>query len=316
MIPDDLDPDIRRFQRMLAEGYAAHPPLGTVSRLQARQIVEAVRAPLAQGGPKMVHTETVCIDAAPHGPLRLRIHRPSSNPSLPALVYLHGGGWVYFSLDTHDRLMREIASRARRVVVGVEYALAPEARFPVALEQTVAAWQWLHSQAPLRGIDVARIALGGDSVGANLALATALVLRNSGVAPDAVLMSYGVFSDDEDGKSFADFDGPQYALGRDEMRSFWHAYLHRDADRHNPLAMPMKAELHNLPRCCLVVAECDVLRDGSLAMADRLRAAGVPTRLQRHPRATHSFLEAMSFSPKANFALDLCCAWLREESPL
>jgi acetyl esterase len=251
--------------------------------------------------------------------VRLRVHRPSTARLLPALVYLHGGGWVFFSIDTHDRLMREIAARAGRVVIGVDYARAPEARFPVALEQTVAAWRWAEFNADALGLDAARIALGGDSAGANLVMAAALKLRDSGtlfgLQPDALLLNYGVFSDDDSSESFTRFDGPRYTLGRDEMKGFWQQYLRSDADRGDPLAMPLKADLHGLPRCGLVVPECDVLRDGNLAMAERLQAAGVPVALQRHAGATHSFLEAMSFSATADAALDQSCAWLRGESP-
>jgi len=314
MTDDDLAPDIRCFQQMLAAAYATHPPLSSVSLPQARLIAEAVRAPLAQGGPQMVHTADLSPALTPHGSLRLRVHRPQAATALPALVYLHGGGWVFFSIDTHDRLMREIAARSGRVVIGVDYARAPEARFPVALQQTVAAWRWACAQADALGLDAARIALGGDSAGANLALAAALVLRDAGASPEALLLNYGVYSDDDSSESFTRFDGPCYTLERDEMRGFWQQYLRDDADRANPLAMPMNGALHDLPRCCMVVADCDVLRDSNLAMAERLRAAGVALQLQCHAGATHSFLEAMSFSPTANQALDQICAWLREEA--
>jgi len=312
---DELSADMRGFQQVLAAGYAAHPPLASVSLDEARRIVEAVRAPLAQGGPRMWRTDDVDI-GTPQAPLHLRIHRPSEAPTLPALVYLHGGGWVFFSIATHDRLMREIAARAGRVVIGVDYARAPEARFPVALDQTVAAWRWAHAQANALGLDPARIALGGDSAGANLALAAALVLRDEHTAsPDALLLNYGVYSDDDSGESFTRFDGPRYTLERDEMRGFWQHYLGDAADRADPRAMPLHAALQGLPRCGLVVAECDVLRDGNLALAERLRAAEVALHLQRHAGAPHSFLEAISFSPTAREALDLSCAWLRAENP-
>lgn len=308
MPTDDLAPDIRRFQQALAAGYAAHPPLDDVSLDEARAITEQVRAPLTRGGPAMVRRE----DHHLSGGLRVRLLRPSAAPVLPALVYLHGGGWVFFSLETHDRLMRELAARSGRMVIGVDYTRSPEARFPVALEQTLAAWRWVRDEAGGLGVDPARIALGGDSAGANLALSAALDLRAEGARPDALLLLYGAFSDDDTGESFVRFDGPAYTLGRDEMRGFWRQYLRDEDDRDDPRAMPLKAELRGLPRCALVVPECDVLRDGSLALAARLRSAGVPVSLQRHPGATHSFLEAVSFSPLADRALAQCSGWLRE----
>jgi acetyl esterase len=310
---DDLAPDMRRFQRWLAAAYAQHPPLDSVSLPEARLIAERVRAPLTHGGPTMVHRRDLQI-ATPHGALRLRIHTPTAAQRHPALLYLHGGGWVFFSIDTHDRLMRELAARAGRTVIGADYARAPEARYPVAREQAVEAWRWARANADELGIDAGRIALGGDSAGANLALAAALVLRDAGERPDALLLNYGVFGDDDSTESYTRFDGPAYNLGRDEMRGFWNRYLGHPRPVDDPLAVPLKARLAGLPRCCLVVPECDVLRDDSLALADRLRAAGVPVAVQRHAGAVHSFLEAISDSDAAERGLAQSSAWLRGDA--
>lgn len=310
---DDLAPDMRRFQRWLATAYAGHPSLDTVPLDEARLIAERVRLPLTHGGPTMVRRQDVRIDTA-HGPVRLRIHTPTAAACHPALLYLHGGGWVFFSIDTHDRLMRELAVRARRTVIGIDYARAPEARYPIAREQAVAAWRWARSHAADLGLDADRIALGGDSAGANLALAAALVLRNAGERPDALLLNYGVFDDGDATESYRRFDGPAYNLGRDEMRGFWDRYLGTPRPAADPLAAPLKAGLAGLPRCCLVVPECDVLRDDSLALAGRLREAGVAVALQRHPGAVHSFLEAVSFSETAQHALALSSEWLRGDA--
>jgi acetyl esterase len=307
---DDLTPDMRRFQQWLAAAYAQHPSLDGVSLPEARRIAEHVRAPLTQGGPTMVRTRDAQAPT-PHGPVPVRVHVPTAAPVQPALVYLHGGGWVFFSIETHDRLMRELAARSGRIVIGVEYARAPEARYPVALEQSIAAWRWVRSGAQTLGIDPERIALAGDSAGANLALATALVLRDAGERPDALLLNYGVFCDDDSTESFTRFDGPAYNLGRAEMRGFWSHYLGDAPERDDPLAMPLRAPLAGLPRTCLVVPECDVLRDDSLALATRLREAGVDVAVQRHAGAVHSFLEAVSFSETAERALGQSAAWLR-----
>jgi len=314
---DDLDPDIRQFQRRLAAGYATHAALDRVPLAEARRIVEAVRAPLTQGGPVMAERRD--IELAPDGlpALRLRVHRPDGAPTLPALVYLHGGGWVYFSLDTHDRLMREYAARSGRVVIGVAYAQAPEHRFPVALQQVLAVLRWLRAAPDALGADRARIALGGDSVGANLALAAAMVLRDAGEADalHGLLLNYGVYSDDDESESFRRFDGPLYTLGRDEMLGFWQGYLRNEADRQNPRAQPLRCDLSGLPPALLVVAECDVLRDSSLQLGAALRAYGNTPNLQRYAGATHSFLEAMSFAALSVRALDDSADWLRQLTP-
>jgi acetyl esterase len=311
---DDLASDMRHFQRWLAAAYAQHPALDSVSLPEARLIAERVRAPLTHGGPTMVHRHDLQI-ATPHGALRLRIHTPTTAARHPALLYLHGGGWVFFSIDTHDRLMRELAARAGRTVIGIDYARAPEARYPVARDQAVAAWRWTLARAEQLNVDPGRIALGGDSAGANLALSAALVLRDAGERPDALLLNYGVFDDGDATESYARFDGPAYNLGRDEMRGFWDQYLGRPRPPADPLAAPLKARLAGLPRCCLVVPECDVLRDDSLALAERLRAAGVPVDVQRHPGAVHSFLEAVSLSETAERGLAQSSAWLRGDAP-
>lgn len=307
---DDLTPDMRRFQRWLAAAYAKHPPLDSVALPEARLIAERVRAPLAQGGPVMVRRHDLPVDT-PHGPVRVRIHTPTEAGRHAALLYLHGGGWVFFSIDTHDRLMRELAARSGRVVIGVDYARAPEAGYPVAREQAVAAWRWARDNAATLGLDPGRIALGGDSAGANLAITAALQLRDAGQRPDALLLNYGVFGDDDRTESYSRFDGPGYNLGRDEMRGFWDRYAGEARPIADPRAVPLKADLAGLPRCCLVVPECDVLRDDSLQLAERLRDAGVPVALQRHAGAVHSFLEAVSMSETAERALADSGAWLR-----
>jgi acetyl esterase len=311
---DDLTPDMRRFQRWLADAYAKYPALDGVGLDEARLIAERVRAPLAQGGPMMVRRHDLQIDTV-HGPVRLRIHTPTEAARHPALLYLHGGGWVFFSIDTHDRLMRELAARSGRVVIGVDYARAPEAPCPVAREQTVAAWRWARDHAGSLRLDPGHIALGGDSAGANLAITAALELRAAGERPDALLLNYGVFGDDDTTESYTRFDGPAYNLGRDEMRGFWDRWAGPARPVADPLAVPLRADLAGLPRCCLVVPECDVLRDDSLQLAERLAAAGVPVALQRHPGAVHSFLEAVSMSGTAEQGLALSAAWLRGDAP-
>jgi len=316
--PDDLDPDIRLFRQRLTDGYAAHPPLDSVDIAQARAIAEAVRAPLARGGPGMAHSRDLLLTLPGAAPLRLRVHRPEQAAALPALVYLHGGGWAYFSVDTHDRLLREYAARAGRVVIGVDYARAPEARFPVALEQTVAVLRWLREHPAETGVDLSRIVVGGDSAGANLALAAAAVLRDAGepAALQGLLLNYGVYGDDDDSESFQRYGGPNYTLGRDEMRGFWRQYLRDAADRHDPRAQPLRGALGGLPPCLLVVAENDVLRDSSLQLAARLRDAGGAVTLRRYVGATHSFLEAVSFAAISQRALAESCAWLRALPPV
>jgi len=311
---DELDPEIRRFRQLLAAGYAAHPDLATVTKAEARRIAEAVRAPLAAGGPVMAHTQDAVVPGAV--PVRVRIHRPGTDAALPALVYLHGGGWTLFSIDTHDRLMREYAHRAGVAVVGVDYALAPEAPYPVALRQVAAVVGWLRGgQAP--GIDGMRLALGGDSAGGNLALAAAMHLRDRAPAHlRALVLNYGAYSRSTESASHRRYSGPEYLLNSAEMLGFWRDYL-GDSGVHDddPLAQPLLApidRLRLLPPVWLAVAQCDVLHDDSIAMAERLRAAGVSTSCVVYPGTTHGFVEAASLAAVSRRALDETAAWLRQ----
>ena len=305
------------FQRRLAAGYAAHPDLGSVPIDEARRIAAAVRAPFAEGGPVMARTvEHIATHGGVSVPVRVHIPPATSTP-LAALVYLHGGGWRYFSVDTHDRLMREYAARAGIAVVGIEYALAPEAPYPAALRQTSATLDWLQRDAAALGIDATRLAIGGDSAGANLALAAALQLDASGrpSALRALVLNYGTFRRDTDSASHRLFCGPRYSLTSEEMVGFWRDYLgpaHATAD--DASAEPLRATsraLRGLPPCYLAVAECDVLRDDSVALAALLAQADVDVTTVVYPGTTHSFLEAMSIAAVSRRALDETAAWLR-----
>jgi acetyl esterase len=243
--------------------------------------------------------------------VRARIHIPVATPGLGALLYLHGGGWTMFSIDTHDRLMREYASRSGAAVVGIDYSLSPEAKFPVALEEVVAALGWLAREGPAIGLDPVRLAIGGDSAGANLAVAAALRVRDArGPALRAMLLNYGAFGP-EAGESFVRYAGPRYMLTPEEMQFFWDAYTSGPADFSDPLVAPSRADLHGLPPAFFCIAACDILADTSRAMAARCAAAGVPCEVRTYAGATHSFLEAVSIAPLADRALTEAATWLR-----
>lgn len=250
----------------------------------------------------------------PRGPVRLRIHDPQASASpKPALIYLHGGGWTLFSIDTHDRVMREYAHRAGVVVVGVDYALAPEAPFPAALEQVVEVVRWLARGEGGAAIDARRIAIGGDSAGGNLSVCAALVLRQAGEGEllKALLLIYGGFDNEPSPEADRRFGGPGYMLTPEERVVFWRNYVPDPKDLQNPLARPILADLKGLPPALLVVGECDILIEHNRRMAERFAAAGVPVRLDVYAGATHSFIEAMSIAAVARRALQESSDWLR-----
>lgn len=310
--PARLDPDIMRFidavrakGRELTAGRVLDWP-------QRRVIAEQSRLPWQQGGPEMACTVERIADTEV-GPVRLRFYDPAPTEPKPALIYLHGGGWALFSIDTHDRLMREYARRSGMMVVGVDYALAPEARYPVALNQVVGVVRWLREHGAELGVDVERLALGGDSAGGNLSMGAVLKLRDAGQADavKAVLSIYGGFSPDCSPAARQRYGTEDDMLTANEVDEFWNNYIGKMADRRDPYAAPVLARLHDLPPSFLVVAECDVLAEQNLLMAGCLLEAGVAVKVKVYPGAPHSFIEAISLSAVTNQAIDDGAAWLR-----
>jgi acetyl esterase/lipase len=309
----DLDPEIRRFIALVGAGFAQYPPLDSLSFPGARRVAELVRAPWAAGGPVMARTFERLIPTAT-GELRARFHEPHEPSPRPALIYLHGGGWTLFSIDTHDRVMREYAARAGIVVVGLDYPLSPEVRFPLALEQIAAAVLWIGEHGSALGIDPARIAIGGDSAGGNLSMATCLRLRDQGhgMALTGLLLNYAVFDRECSADAQRRYGGEGYMLASGEMDGFWHNYLGEDAEAAEaPLACPIRAQLEGLPPALLVIPECDLLAEQGVRMAERLRAAGVPVEARIYRGASHSFLEAVSMAALSQRAFDESASWLR-----
>lgn len=311
---DDVDPQIRRFVDAVGAAYAAHGPFERLTPPEQRKVCEQVRAPWREGGPEMASIRELSIPTQ-RGPVRLRIYEPqAAGPPKPALVYLHGGGWTLFSLDTHDRVMREYAYRAGVTVVGVDYALAPEAPFPAALAQIVEVVRWLGRGGGGPGIDPGKIAIGGDSAGGNLSVCCALVLRQAGEGGllKALLLIYGGFDNQPSPEADRRFGGPGYMLTPEERVIFWRNYVPDPKDLQNPLARPILADLRGLPPAMLVVGECDILIDHNRQMAERFEAAGVPVRLNVYAGATHSFIEAMSIADVARRALQDSSDWLKQ----
>jgi len=306
----DLDSDIRHFIRTMAAALARHSAFESAPHADQRRWAEEARAPWRQGGPPMLESRELSISTR-HGPVRARMHRPGAGIR-PGLVYLHGGGWTLFSIETHDRVMREYAARASCCVVGVDYALSPEHKYPVALEQVVDVIDWLVERAAELGIDAGRLAVGGDSAGANLSVAACLVRRDRHASPPlrAMVLNYGAFATRCSEQSCRRYGGPEYMLGCEEMAGYWRNYLRGNGDAEDPLACPLLAEHAGLPPAFLAVAECDILAEQSIEMCHRLRAAGVPSDCVVYRGASHSFLEAMSVAEVSNRALSDASAWL------
>ncbi|HZZ35185.1 MAG TPA: alpha/beta hydrolase fold domain-containing protein [Caulobacteraceae bacterium] len=309
----EIDPEIARFVAAVQVGYAAHPDLAARSPAERRAVAERVREPWRKGGPAMARrADLIAPTAARAVPVRLLAAEQAATPR-PAMIYLHGGGFTTFSLDTHDRVMREYAARTGAIVIGVDYSLSPEAKFPVALNETVGVVDWLGAESASLGVDPGRIAIGGDSAGANLALASAIVLRDRGRAGPlaAMVLNYGFFDADLTTTSQRRHGGTDKMLSSEELAGYIEGYLGGTPHGDNPLALPLLADLDRLPPSFHVIAECDPLRDADLALVRRMTAAGDRVESRLYRGATHSFLEAVSISAIAERAFAETSAWLR-----
>lgn len=308
---EDLDPQVRRFVQEVGAAWAREPSLDSVTPAEARRIAETVRRPWTRGGPGMMAVTEADVPV-PTGNVRVRCYDPGPAGVKPALVYMHGGGWTLFSLDTHDRVMREYAARAHIAVVGVGYSLAPETKYPIALEEVCGVVRLLRSQGVTFGVAADRIAIGGDSAGANLATAACLKLRDEGRPADvrAMVLNYGVFARRSTPEAQRRFGGEGYMLSADEMERFWSAYLRDERDVESPLVCPINADLRGLPPALLVAGECDLLAEQSVRMAERFRAAAAPVELRIYKGGCHSFLEAVLISSLADRALRETSEWL------
>jgi acetyl esterase len=277
-----LDPAAAEF----ADAAAHAPPVYELSPSAARTSLEEV-----QSGPvAMPDVDSVWMTVGADGvEARVRIVKPvGATGLLPTVLYLHGGGWVLGSAATHDRLVRELSVGVRAAVVFVDYDRAPEASYPVALEQAYAAARWIHRHGAGADLDATRLAVVGDSAGGNLAAALALLAQQRGdVGFVHQSLYYPVTDAAPNTASYRDFaDGPH--LTAKAMAWFWDAYLPDRARRNEIFASPIKAsveELVGLPEALVVVDEYDVLRDEGEAYARKLTAAGVRCTsrpLQRH----------------------------------
>ena len=307
-----IDPEIAGFiDSVIAEGrrITAGRTLDWPTR---REIVEQVRRPWCEGGPVIAHTEEIFADTR-HGPVRLRVYDPAPGVSKPTFGFLHGGGWAMFSLDTHDRVMRELAARAGVAVVGIDYALSPEVRYPVALEQVVDVVRWLQANGDNHGLDASRLALGGDSAGGNLTTGALLQLRDQGEGHRiaAAVNYYAGYSPDCSPHSRRRYGTDADMLTAAEVDTFWNQYISQPADRNDPYTHGLIADVEGLPPFFIGVGECDILAEQNLAMAGKLLAAGVGVEVKLYPGAPHSFIEAVAVSSTARQALEDGAAFLR-----
>jgi acetyl esterase/lipase len=247
------------------------------------------------------------------GEITVRLYAPAGVGPHPVLVFYHGGGWVIGDLYTHDGLCRSIVNAAGCAVASVDYRLAPEFKFPAAVEDSYAALKWVAANGPRLGLDTVRLAVGGDSAGGNLAAVMALLSRDRR-GPRILLqvLVYPVTNYDFGTGSYAE-NATGYVLTTEDMRWFWRHYLSREEQGQEITASPLRAKsLADLPPALVMTAGCDPLRDEGEAYAARLRDAGVPVTLTQYPGMFHGFLRMTRILDQARAALDEVATALRK----
>jgi acetyl esterase len=298
-----LEPHTQQF----VDGLAGAPPIYTLSPAEARSVL--ARAQSIPVGKPSAQIEDIDLPVGPTGSVPVRIVRPADRGAvLPAVMYFHGGGWILGDRDTHDRLIREIAVGAEAAVVFVDYARAPEARYPVAIEQAYAATRYVADKGARLRIDPLRLAIVGDSVGGNMAAAVTLMAKQRRGPIIAIqVLFYPVTDAGFDTPSYTRFeDGPW--LTKRAMQWFWDAYLPDPAIRTQATATPLNAsldQLAGLPEALVITDENDVLRDEGEAYARKLSNAGVRVTSTRYNGTMHDFvmLNALADTPATRAAI-------------
>jgi len=284
---------LERIARANRPGYETMTPADArVAYTAAAEVLEPPRAPLAR-------VEDIVLPGARGAALPARLYAPSADV-LPVLLYLHGGGFTIGNLETHDSLCRQLALRSGAAVIALDYRLAPEHRFPTAVDDCWAALRALaQADAGTRmGLETARLAIGGDSAGATLAAVCALMARDAGLKLALqVLITPGTIAH-ADTPSHARF-AHGFLLEKQAVEWFFDQYI-AEADRTDwRFAPALAADHEGVAPACIVVAECDVLVDECLAYGDILRAARVDVDLELYRGVTHDFIKMGRMLPEA-----------------
>ena len=279
---------------------------------EARTMAVAFAQATASPAEPVAHVEDRDLDTTV-GPLRARVYTPAGGDTpLPVIAYFHGGGWVIMGIETHDGICRRLANATGAIVVSIEYRLAPEHRYPAALDDCFAATTWLAEHAADLGGDPGRLAVAGDSAGGNLAAAVALRARTNGPRLNAQVLAYPVCDAAQDTTSYRD-NGDGYMLTANDMAWFWDCYLGPDGDPADPFASPLRAAtVAGAAPALVLTAEYDPLRDEAEAYARHLDRSGVPVQLHRFDGMLHGFLGMDALVSESNQAMSRVADFLRD----
>jgi acetyl esterase len=292
---------------------AGYPPLHTLTPPDARKYYRERRAYTQPAPPDVALVRN--LDASgPHGAIPLRLYRAAGtdqSAALPVLVYFHGGGYVIGDLDTHDVLCRELANGAGCAVVAVDYRLAPEYKFPYAVDDCLAATYWIRQNAQTLGVDASRLAVGGDSAGGNLSAVVSLLARDAGDLPIKFQLLIYPGTDMGCNAPSHKTNGQGYLLTSDTIAYFMGHYL-KAGDELDTRASPLlHKDLTRLPPALILTAGYDPLRDEGLEYAQRLSEAGNRAIEICFERQIHGFITMGKVLEEANFAVAICADKLR-----
>jgi len=307
-----LDPEVRAVLELVIK--AGRPPYHQLSPKEARQLFRETRPASTPVPPAIGLVKDLTADG-PLGSIPLRLYRPAdaaATTRLPVLVYFHGGGWVIGDLDTHDVLCRQLTAEAGVSVISVDYRLAPEHKFPAAVDDAWAATRWIVAHAAELNVDADRLAVGGDSAGGNLAAVVALLARDHGGPPIRLqVLLYPVTDSSVETGSYRDFaDG--FLLTRESMQWFFNHYVNTEADAADWRMSPLRApSLAGLPPALIVTAGFDPLRGEGEAYAKRLREAGVSVDAVCFGGMIHGFAPMGRLIQTGNRAVSLVAGSLR-----
>jgi acetyl esterase len=308
-----IDPEFTAAQQLLQSRGLVVPDRTVAPLAEVRAAQDRVAAFLGQGSVPLRQERDLNLPG-PHGQVPCRLYLPDDATRPPLIVYAHGGGFMQGSLNSWDPMLRSLVRQSGVAALSVDYKLAPEHRFPKAFEEMAAIARLMAHEGSELGIDPARLALGGDSAGANLALAAAIALHAEGVrAIRIMLLIYGVYSTDSESPSWQRF-GRGAGLSQTQMRWIWETYLEHPEQQRDWRAAPILGELKGLPPAYLIVGDLDPLLDDSCRLDRALREAGVTSTLKLCNGLGHGFIRYGRLVASARMALDECAAALRDGS--
>ena len=305
-----IDPELIAAGKLLQEKGLVAPDRTVAGLAEVRAAQDRIGAFLGEGTAPLKRERDLLLPG-PHSQVPCRLYLPDDVERPGCLIYAHGGGFMQGSLDSWDHFLRDLVRQSGVACLSIDYKLSPEHRFPKAFDETVAMIRLAAREGAGLGIDPTRLATGGDSAGANLALAAALALRDSGdKALSLLLLLYGVYSTDSDSPSWQSF-GRGAGLSQTQMRWIWETYLENPAQLTDWRAAPLMAELKGLPPAHLIVGSLDPLLDDSNRLAAKLDAAGVENALTVYQGINHGFIRYGKLIGTARRAIAECATALK-----